>query len=89
MQVNRVIDAGQRLIVIDGEDNGQTLVAVVPVASEVLQHYPADQRDSNGDLLPNAQSRQMTETELVDYTGQVLAAVGATPQATPHVLYQA
>ncbi len=89
MQVTRVIDASQGLLVIEGEDNGQVLVAVVPVASEVLSHYPADQRDGNGDLLPDAQPRRMTEQELLTYTAQVLAAVGAAPQSTPHVLYPA
>ncbi len=89
MQVTRVIDAGQGLLVIEGVDAGQTLVAVVPVASEVTTYYPADQRDTNGDLLPGAQPRPMTEQELVTYTGQVLAAVGAPPLSTPHVLFSA
>ncbi len=89
MQVTRVIDAGQGLLVIEGDDNGLTFVAVVPVASEVLSFYPADQRDGNGDLLPDAQPRRMTEQELVDYAGQLLTAVGSNPGSDPHVLYTA
>ncbi len=89
MQVTRVIDASQGLLVIEGEDNGQTLVAVVPVASEVLQHIPADQRDGEGNPLPDAQPRRMTEAELVAYAEQVLAVAGAAPSVSPHVLYSA
>ncbi len=88
MQVIRVIDASQGLLVIEGEDNGQALVAVVPVVSEVLQHIPADQRDGDGNPLPDAQPRRMTEQELVAYAGQVLGMAGAAPQASPHVLYE-
>ncbi len=89
MQVTRVIDAGQGLLVIEGDDNGLTFVAVVPVASEVSTHYPADQRDENGDLLPDAQPRRMTEAELVTYSEQLLTAVGSIPGSDPHVLYTA
>ncbi len=87
MQVARVIDAGQGLLVVEGNDNGLTFVAVVPVASEVLTHYPADQRDTNGELLPDAQPRRMTEPELVGYAEQLLAAVGSNPGSDPHILY--
>ncbi len=89
MQVTRVIDAGQGLLVVEGDDNGLTFVAVVPVASEVLSHYPADQRDGNGDLLPDAQPRRMTEAELLTYAEQLLQAVGSNPGSDPHVLYAA
>ncbi len=87
MQVTRVIDAGQGLLVIEGDDNGLTFVAVVPVASEVLTYYPTDQRDANGDLLPDAQPRRMTDPELVGYAEQLLTAVGSNPGSDPYVLY--
>jgi len=89
VQVTRVIDAGQGLLVIEGDDNGLTMVAVVPVASEVLTFYPPDARDENSNVLPDAQPRRMTEAELLDYTAAVLTAVGSSPGSDPHVLYQA